>query len=358
LGVLDIGSNAAQLQVVEVHPGAPPLPTTSVKEPVLLNKEIGADGSVTLEGMERVGAAVTAAVRMASAMGVDQLYSFVTSAVRDATNRDEVISHIEGTSGIRPQYLTGEEEARLTYLAAHRWYGWSAGRLLVLDIGGGSMEISLGRDSDPDLAMSLPLGARLLTRQFLFDDPPTREQLALMRRHVRDTVAEVADRLRWEGDPRRVIGTSKTFKQLARLAGARPQRQGPFVQRSLTLRDVRRWAERLQRMPADRRAGLRGVARSRAVEVLAGAIVADVTMTALNIDHLDLCPWALREGIILRHLDGITSSPQLPLTPLVPSPADLHEASDAVTGPHSGATGWLRPIEQRASRRTVAALGP
>src|SRR5690242_21651172 len=166
-------------------------------------------------------------------LGVQQLYVFTTSAVRDAANRDLILDRVEAEAGVRPQYLSGEAEARLTYLAVHQWYGWSAGRLLVLDIGGGSMEVVLGRDAQPELAVSLPLGAGRLTREYLLHDPPRQTELAALRRHVNTTLREVADRLRWEGAPARAIATSKTFKQLARLSGAPAQRKGPFVRRSL-----------------------------------------------------------------------------------------------------------------------------
>jgi len=102
---------------------------------------------------------------------------------------------VAGETDVRPQYLSGEEEARLTYLAVHQWYGWSAGRLLIIDVGGGSMEIVLGRDAEPEFCMSLPLGASRLTRAFLTADPPGREQLAARRRYVNGTLREVADRL-------------------------------------------------------------------------------------------------------------------------------------------------------------------
>ncbi|TDC51094.1 hypothetical protein E1212_13175 [Jiangella ureilytica] len=317
LGVLDIGSNSAQLQVVEATSGAPPLPAHGVKIPTLLHDAVDGDGAIAGEGVERVAAAVAAAVRDAADQRVDYLYPYVTSVIRDARNRDEVIDRIEERAGVRPQFLTGEQEARLTYLAVHRWYGWSAGRLLLLDIGGGSMEIALGRDAEPDLAISLPLGARRLTRELLPDDPPSRDQLRELRRHVRDTIGEVADRLRWEGQPRRVIATSKTFKQLARLSGAARQRKGPFVRRELSRRDVRRWLPRLAAMPADERAKLRGVSAARAGQLLAGAVVADTTMAALNVSRAEICPWALREGIVLSHLEAITGQvADVPLQPV------------------------------------------
>lgn len=318
LGVLDIGSNSAQLQVVDVRPGAPPLPAHSVKAPTLLGEEIMPDGSVSPEGVERVAVAVADAVSAAHRHGVDQLYPFATSAVRDATNRDEIIDRIQRTIGIRPQFLAGEEEARLTYLAAHRWYGWSVGRLLLLDIGGGSMEIALGRDADPELALSPPVGAGRLTRAFLHHDPPKKAEVKALRWHVRDTLGEVVDRLRWEGTPRRIVATSKTFKQLARLAGAPPQREGPFVRRELTIEDVRRWIPRLARMSAAQRARLRGVSQPRARQLLAGA---HVTMSALGVERVRICPWALREGIMLQHLETMSdTNVTLPLQPLVRMP--------------------------------------
>lgn len=302
LGVLDIGSNSAQLQIVDLRDGAPPLPAYAVKHPVLLGEEITDEGAVTPDGIDRVVQGTCAAMDAVERHRVDLLYVFATAAIRDAANREEILDRVEDAAGVRPQYLGGEDEARLTYLAAHRWYGWSANRILLLDIGGGSMEIALGRDAEPELALSLPLGAGRLTRSFLPDDPPSRVQLQELRRHIRATVREVTDRVRWEGSPARVVATSKTFKQLARLTGSAPQRKGPFVPRRVTVRDLNRWIPRLARLPAAKRADLRGVSASRAKQILAGALVAKLTMEALDIRGADVCPWALREGIMLHYL--------------------------------------------------------
>ncbi|MFI5611980.1 hypothetical protein [Amycolatopsis sp. NPDC051903] len=332
LGVLDIGSNSAQLQVVDVSAGAPPLPAHAVKEPTLLAEELLLDGALSETGVERAAEAVGRAVDAAVRMGVDELYPFVTAAIRDAANRDEVIDRIEAESGIRPQFLSGEDEARLTYLAARRWYGWSAGRLLLIDIGGGSMELVLGRDVEPELALSLPLGAGRLTREFLTADPPTGKQVKAVRRYVRDTLSEVLDRLRWEGRPRRVVATSKTFKQLARLTGAAPQRKGPFVARELEITKLREWIPRLTEVGAAKRAGFRGISHSRARQVVAGALGAEVTLSALDVKRVEVCPWALREGILLRHLERVAETPSLPLTPLSRYPGakvrPLHAAEE------------------------------
>jgi exopolyphosphatase/guanosine-5'-triphosphate,3'-diphosphate pyrophosphatase len=319
LGVLDIGSNSAQLQVVEVKPGAPPLPAHAVKASTRLGESFEADGSLGDAAVGRIVEAVCQAVAASHRFGVEQLFAFATAAVRDAANRDSIADLVERESGIRPQFLSGEDEARLTYLAVHRWYGWSAGRQLVLDIGGGSMEIVLGRDAEPDVAVSLPLGAGRLTREFLPDDPPSHRQVKAVRQHVRDTLREVSDRLRWEGPPSRAIATSKTFKQLARLTGAPPQRKGPFVRRTLATDDLAAAIPRLANMDTRQRAELRGVSASRAHQILAGAIVAKTAMNSLDISRVDLCPWALREGIMLHYLQSsLDEATTLALQPINP----------------------------------------
>lgn len=317
LGVLDIGSNSAQLQVVEVYPGAPPLPTHAVKEPTLLGEAFDDAGAIDQAGADRLVAAVCRAVAAVESLAVDQLYVFATSAVRDATNRDALLARIEQEAGLGLQFLSGEDEAQLIYLAVHRWYGWSAGRLLVLDIGGGSMEIVLGRDARPDLTLSLPLGAGRLTRAYLADDPPTGRQVKALRKHIQSSLREVADRLHWEGDPSKAVATSKTFKQLARLAGAPPQRMGPFARRTLHVDDLARWIPRLAQRSAAERAKLRGISAPRARQILAGAMVAKEALNAMDVDSVDICPWALREGVMLRHLQNqFDTAGGLPLEPM------------------------------------------
>jgi len=100
-----------------------------------------------------------------------------------------------------------------------------------------------------------------------------------------------------------VVGTSKTFRQLARIAGAAPSGEGPYVKRVLRRADVAALAERLPKMSQAERNRLPGVSASRVDQLPAGAIVADAILDLLDVDHLELCPWALREGVILRRLD-------------------------------------------------------
>ena len=163
LGVLDVGSNTIHLQVMDAHPGARPTPATNFKVELRLTEYLDSDGSITAEGIKQLHEAVADAVKHANQNKTDEILAFATSAVRDAKNGPEIIQDINQKHQIDLQILTGDEEARMTFLAVRRWLGWSAGKLLVLDIGGGSLEIASGIDENPEATISLPLGAARLT---------------------------------------------------------------------------------------------------------------------------------------------------------------------------------------------------
>lgn len=323
LGVLDIGSNSAQLQIVDGGPGASPMAASTVKQPTRLADEIQPDGTVSDNGIRRVAAAVTAALDAARQHRVDELIAFATSAIRDARNRDQILERVHTCTGICPHFLSGEDDAALTYNAIRSWYGHAAGRLLAFDIGGGSLEIAVGKDAEPEMALSLPLGAGRLTRTFLEDDPPTKYQLNAARQHVRAHLREVDERMRAHDTPALSVATSKTMTQLARLAGAPPPRKGPFARRSLRATDLEEWLPHLAGIPAHQRARLPGISAPRSRQVLAGALVAQAAMDALDIDTFEICPWAVREGIVLRHLsarrDALHSLGLQPVDPTIAS---------------------------------------
>ena len=307
LGVLDIGSNTVHLLVVDAHQGAAPLPAWKSKISLRLAEHLGADGSIDDAALSQLIAFAGESRQAAEDLGVTEFLAFATSAVRDAPNGLEVLAAVRERTGIEVEVLSGEDEARLTFLAVRRWFGWSAGRLLVLDIGGGSLELASGADEEPDVALSLPLGAGRLTRDLLAGDPPGEEAVREARRLVRASLGEVIGRLLRAGEPRICVATSKTFRQLARIAGAAPSSEGFFVRRTLTREDVRTWVPKLAAMSAAERTRLPGVSDSRAAQLLAGAIVAESAMDLLGVDVLEIGPWALREGVILRRIDGLES---------------------------------------------------
>jgi exopolyphosphatase/guanosine-5'-triphosphate,3'-diphosphate pyrophosphatase len=238
---------------------------------------------------------------------VEELLAFATSAVRDAVNSEDVLASIKSETGIDIVVLAGPEEARLTFLAARRWFGWSSGKVLMLDIGGGSLEIAVGIDEVPDVAVSLPLGAGRLTRDWLKRDPPGAEEIRQLRKYVRAEIARQAGDVIRLGDPDRAVATSKTFRQLARIAGAAPSGDGPYTRRVVSQTDVTELAKRLAVMSSAERTELPGVSRGRAPQLAAGALVADAAMDLFGLAELEICPWALREGVILRRLDTLSA---------------------------------------------------
>ncbi|MCG5213751.1 Ppx/GppA phosphatase family protein [Streptosporangium sp. KLBMP 9127] len=303
LGVLDVGSNTVHLLVVDAHRGAKPLPAFSHKVDLRLSEHLEDGDRLSDSGAERLREFVVKALDVAEDKGVEDLVAFATSAVRDASNGESVLAEIKDATGVGIRVLAGKDEARLTFLAVRRWFGWSAGRLLVLDIGGGSLEVASGIDEEPDVAVSLPLGAGRLTRDWLTSDPPKPDEARKLRKHVRAEIARtVGDVVRY-GVADRAVATSKTFRQLARIAGAAPSSEGVHVRRLLRHEQVTELADRLVRATSAERARLPGVSEGRAPQLAAGAVVADAVMDLLGIDELEICPWALREGVILRRLD-------------------------------------------------------
>jgi len=306
--VLDVGSNTVHLLVVDAHRGAQPSPQLSRKSVLRLSQHIDKHGDLDLEGADALVGATLGAWRQARELGCDEVIAFATSAMRDARNSAAVLDRVATETGVSLSVLSGDEEARLTFLAARRWSGWSAGRLICLDIGGGSLELAAGRDEEPDRTVSLPLGAGRMTRDWFDGDPPSKGALARAREHVESGLTAPAKKVLEPGDPDRVVATSKTFRTLARLAGAAPSSAGPRARRMLSRTGLRQVTSFISRMSSADLAQLDGVSTGRADQVLAGAVVATAAMDALGVTELELCPWALREGVILRRLDQLNPS--------------------------------------------------
>ncbi len=304
LGVIDVGSNTVHLLVVDAHRGAQPIPAFSHKRELRLSEHTTAGGDIAKEGIEALTGFVEECKQIAEDQGAEQLQAFATSAIREAPNGENVLATVHKKTDVDLQVLTGEQESSLTFLAVRRWFGWSSGRLFVIDIGGGSLELANGQDEVPDAAISLPLGAGRLTRT-LKGDPPDPEDLRELRKYIRTQLARSMRDLTRFGRPDHVVGTSKTIRSLARSCGAAPKEDGPYVERILQRSELTKLVPKLAKMKAAERADLPGVSASRAAQMLAGAMVIEGTMELLDVPELTLCPWALREGVILRRLDAI-----------------------------------------------------
>ena len=299
LGVLDVGSNTVHLQVVDTSPGARPNPTFNYKEELRLTQYINEDNLVSDEGIEKLRGAIKRAIEQSASVQTQELLPFATSALREASNGEKIISSINKDFHIDLQVLSGEEEAKLTFLAARRWFGWSSGRLLVIDIGGGSLEMAAGVDESPEIATSLPLGAGRLTKDFLKGDPYTDKSLRALRDHIENKLEQILPSLVKHQESDRAIATSKTLRTLARLSGDWFDGTG----KNITVEAVRKISAKLSEMDENTRAKLPGVSENRASQIVAGSLVAESVMRNLDIKELEICPWALREGVVLKWMD-------------------------------------------------------
>ncbi len=273
------------------------------KQPLRLVEMLDKNGAIDDKGVKKLTDAVQEAADLADNLKCEEFLAFATSAVRSAANSDDVLDHVEKKTGVRLKVLSGQDEAHLTFLAARRWYGWSAGRITNLDIGGGSLEMSTGTDEVPDVAVSLDLGAGRLTHEWFDTDPPEKKKVNALRDYIDAELSTVADDFLAQGEAGLAVGTSKTFRTLARLTGSAPSSAGPHVKRTLTAPGLRQLIAFITRMTASDRAELEGVSSDRSHQIVAGALVAEAAMRALNLDKLEICPWALREGVILRQID-------------------------------------------------------
>jgi exopolyphosphatase / guanosine-5'-triphosphate,3'-diphosphate pyrophosphatase len=299
LGVLDVGSNTVHLQIVDTSPGARPNPTFNYKEELKLTQYISSDNLVSDEGIEKLRSSIKRAIEQSASVQTQELLPFATSALREAINGEEIINSINKDFKIDLQVLSGEEEAKLTFLAARRWFGWSSGRLLVIDIGGGSLEMAVGVDESPEIATSLPLGAARLTKNFLKGDPYTDKSIRALRDHIEDKLEQILPSLVKHQDSDRAIATSKTLRTLARLAGDWFDGNG----KNIKVEAIRKISAKLSEMDESTRAKLPGVSENRASQIVAGAFVAESVMRNLDIKELEICPWALREGVVLKWMD-------------------------------------------------------
>lgn len=300
LGVLDVGSNTVHLQIMDAHHGAAPLAQSSFKHELRLTQFLDTDGAISDAGLEQLLLSIKDVYKQASNFELDESLAFATSAIREATNSEEILKAVRQSTGIDLEVLSGADEARFTFLAVRRWLGWSAGDILMLDIGGGSLEIAHGEQEDPSSAFSVQLGAGRLTRNFLTGDPFTEKTLNTLKSHIKEILEPIGEEL-GPLTKNYAIGTSKTFRTLRRIQ----MHYLPDYGNNLTLNGLNLMVPKLQKMNLKERSSLPGVSPGRAQQIVAGAMVAQGAMKKLNLDYVVQCPWALREGIVLKRLDWL-----------------------------------------------------
>ena len=284
---------------MQAHPGARPTPTTNLKTELRLTDYLDELGNISPIGIEELHKAISEALMHAKEFQTEEIVAFATSAIREATNGADLIKEISERHNIELQILNGNEEASMTFLAARRWLGWSSGRLLILDIGGGSLEMAVGDDEYPEESLSLPLGAARLTRNFLRSDPYTTKEIKKLEEFVNESLTSSLSPALEEHRADHFVATSKTFRTLARL-NEHWFKDNP---KKLSINSLEKAIPKLLAMNNKERTELPGVSSNRALQIVAGAIVAYSALSKLELDEVEICPWALREGIVLKWLD-------------------------------------------------------
>jgi exopolyphosphatase/guanosine-5'-triphosphate,3'-diphosphate pyrophosphatase len=314
LAVLDVGSNTAHLLVVDGRHDGGFTVVRRERETLRLAEAAFPSLSLPDEAVGRLVATVGRMRRVADELRAGALVGFATSAIREARNGLDALGRVREATGVTIEVLAGVEEARLTYLAARRWTAFSARRLVVVDIGGGSLEVAAGEGERPELAESLPLGATRLQRRFVRSDPVRPEELVALRVHALELLGPLAGRIR-EQPFDLACGTSKTFRSLGEVARALPEAPTPAhafgfagidgqTAPVLTREALNVVAGALARTSARERARLAGLDQLRAASAVAGSQVAALAVQAFGVHELVLAPWALREGVILEALAG------------------------------------------------------
>ena len=303
VAAIDIGTNSVHMLVVRVREDLSFEVIDREKAMVRLGAG-GLDGkALTADAMNAALQALVKFKRLAQARQVDAVLAAATSATREARNGGEFLSRIEQETGIRARVITGADEARLIHQAAVYGVDVGGGRAVVVDIGGGSVEITLGTANAIQAARSFKLGVIRLSERFVRSDPLSERDERRMVKHIHDEIDRYCDQITAAGFDR-VIGTSGTILSLGAVASTMSRGSLPSELRSLrvTAKQLRRLRKTATRLDMEQRLLLPGLDPRRADLMVAGALLLDTILRRLGAEELTLCDLALREGLVLDYV--------------------------------------------------------
>jgi exopolyphosphatase/guanosine-5'-triphosphate,3'-diphosphate pyrophosphatase len=308
IAAIDIGTNSIHMIVVKVRPDLSFEIIDREKEMVRL----GAGG---LDGRSLTPTAMTAGIqtltkfgRLAASHKVDEIVASATSATREADNGGDFIAEVERQTGIRVRVISGTEEARLIHLAAG--YGVDIGgtSAVVIDIGGGSVEVTLGTATHLTLAQSFKLGVIRVTERFVRSDPLSDHDERRLVKHINKTAGAYLDQVAGRGFDR-VIGTSGTILSLGALALSEEAGVPPEELRNqrIPVKAIRRIRKRLSAVDLEARLHMPGLDPRRADIAVGGSVLLDTILKRIGAQELTLCDLALREGLVLDYIHRNTA---------------------------------------------------
>ncbi|MDX1509830.1 MAG: Ppx/GppA phosphatase family protein [Nitriliruptorales bacterium] len=306
--VLDLGSNSFHVLVADVTEDGEIIPVLREREMLHLGAAVAARGHIPADASRRALAVAAHLAELARRTGVQTPLAVATSALRDASNGRQVIAAIERATGITIDVIDGPEEARRAWLGVHSSVGFEMGTTLVLDLGGGSLELAAGRGDEPTRLTSVDLGVSRLSTMAPAD-PPNTAEIARLDAHVRSVLDTIADDYASQGFDT-VVAVGGTVRRLARTIAAQDHVWLPATVNQLEVTADRLAAMRdeLLTMPAVERAALPGMNTRRAGHIHVAAVVLAGTLDRLGLDGFLVSDWGLREGTLLRTL-GLEASP-------------------------------------------------
>ena len=303
IAAIDIGTNSVHMIVVRLRPDL----SFEVIDREKVMVRLGAGGldgrALTTESMTAALQALSKFKRLAESHGVDQILAAATSATREARNGGEFLARVERETGIRPRVIPGSEEARLIHQAAVYGVDVGSARAVVIDIGGGSVEITLGTATSIQLARSFKVGVIRLTERFVHSDPISDRDARKLSKVVLSEIDRHCEQIAAIGFDR-VIGTSGTILSLGALAAANARGVPVTDLRNLRVsaKQIRRLRKSVAMLDLESRLAMPGLDPRRADLVVAGAILLDTILRRLGAEDLTLCDLALREGLVLDYV--------------------------------------------------------
>ena len=303
IAAIDIGTNSVHMIVVRVRPDLSFEVIDREKAMVRLGAG-GLDGrALTPEAMAAALTALSKFKRLAESHGVDEVVAAATSATREAKNGAEFLAEIERRTGIRPRVISGTEEARLIHLAAAYGVDVGSARAAVIDIGGGSVEITLGTAANVQLARSFKIGVIRLTERFVKSDPLSGRDERRLVKHVTSEISRHCEQIAAVGFDR-VIGTSGTILSIGAVAATAARGRPPAELRNLRVpaRQVRQLRKQVTELDLEERLAIPALDPRRADLIVAGAVLLDTILRRLGAEDVTLCDLALREGLVLDYI--------------------------------------------------------
>jgi exopolyphosphatase/guanosine-5'-triphosphate,3'-diphosphate pyrophosphatase len=303
IAAIDIGTNSVHMIVVRVRPDLSFEVIDREKAMVRLGAG-GLDGrALTPEAVSAALQALSKFKRIAESHSVDEILAAATSATREARNGGEFLARLERETGIRPRVISGVEEARLIHQAAVYGVDVAGGRAVVIDIGGGSVEITLGTSTSLQLARSFKIGTIRLTERLVRSDPLSERDERRIVKHVLAEIDRYCEQILAAGFDR-VIGTSGTILSIGAVAATASRGAAPAELRNLhvAVKQIRKVRKQVTELDLEHRLAIPGLDPRRADLVVAGAVLLDTILRRLGAEELTLCDLALREGLVLDYV--------------------------------------------------------